>query len=107
MIILIAQHRTQKCVLNLRNVNYIPINKYNIFALGRWDSCRRKYKVFDGELMLYNHQNAPVLRGHKITSNIYKFYLYTHTMKSTDIGIHLPLPNRNNLERPGIIISAI
>jgi hypothetical protein len=84
-ITLIAQYGTRKRVLNLTNVNYIPTNKYNIFALGRWDSCGRKYKASDGKLTLYNRQNAPVLKGQKIASNIYKFRLYTRAMKQMDI----------------------
>jgi hypothetical protein len=37
-VILTAQYGTQKHTLHLENVNYIPSNKYNIFALGRWDN---------------------------------------------------------------------
>jgi hypothetical protein len=37
-VILTAQYGTQKRTLCLENVNYIPSNKYNIFALSRWDN---------------------------------------------------------------------
>ena len=33
-----AQCRVHTCILHLQNIKYIPLNKYNIFALGRWDS---------------------------------------------------------------------
>jgi hypothetical protein len=32
---LVAQYGTQKHILHLENVNYIPLNRWNIFALGR------------------------------------------------------------------------
>lgn len=72
-IVLTAQYGTRKRTLRLENVNHIPSNKYNIFALGRWDSQGRKYKASNGELTLYNGRNDPVLKGHKISSNLYKF----------------------------------
>ena len=72
---LIAQYGPQKRTLHLENVNHIPSTKYNIFALGRWDNNGRKYIASGGELVLYNSQNVPVLKGSKIASNIYKFRL--------------------------------
>ena len=33
-----AQCGVYICILHLQNVKYIPLNKYNIFTLGRWDS---------------------------------------------------------------------
>jgi len=74
-ILLAAQYETCKHTLQLENVNYIPLNKYNIFALGRWDSQGRRYEVSKGKLILFNHLDVPVLKGLKIASNIYKFKL--------------------------------
>jgi len=66
--------------LNLENVNYIPSNKYNIFALGRWDNNGRKYQASGSELLLIDRQGIPVLKGPKIASNIYKFHLKLHAI---------------------------
>ena len=85
---LTAQIGTRKRTLRLEKVNYIPSNKYNIFALGRWDSQGRRYQASNGELILYNRQNAPVLKGRKIASNVYKFIL-----TPTDA----PLTNKNQI----------
>ena len=73
--LLTAQYRTQRHILQLENVNYIPTNKYNIFTLGRWDSQGRRYEASKGEIILFNCLDVPVLKGLKITSNIYKFKL--------------------------------
>ena len=70
-----AQYRVHTCILRLQNVRYIPLNKYNIFALGRWDSQEQRYQTLNGKITLYNCQNMPVLKGYKILSNIYKFHL--------------------------------
>ena len=43
-IILTTQYGTRKRTLCLEQVNYIPNNKYNILALGRWTSNGRTYK---------------------------------------------------------------
>ena len=72
---LTARYGSRKRILHLENVNYIPSNKYNIFALGRWDSQGRRYQACNGELILFNRQDMPVLKGQKINSNIYKFNL--------------------------------
>ena len=72
---LIAQYGTRKRTLYLEKVNYIPSNKYNILALGRWDSHGRRYQASNGNLILYDHDDVPVLKGQKINSNIYKFQL--------------------------------
>ena len=74
-ILLTAQYGMCKRTLQLENINYIPTNKYNIFALGRWDSQGRRYEASKGELTLFNHLDVPVLKGLKIASNIYKFKL--------------------------------
>jgi hypothetical protein len=74
-ITLIAQYGPRKRILRLENVNYIPSNKYNILALGRWDSQGRRYEASKGELILYNRLNAPVIKGHKIANNIYKIQM--------------------------------
>ena len=65
----------RKHTLRLENVNHIPSNKYNIFALGRWDSQGRRYEALKGKLTLFNCLDVPVLKGLKIASNIYKFKL--------------------------------
>jgi len=70
-----AQHGKHMRTLILENVNYIPSNKYNIFALGRWDNKGRKYQASDGELTLFDRKGIPVISGPKIASNIYKFRL--------------------------------
>ena len=70
---LTAKYGMRKRILHLENVSYIPSNKYNIFALGRWDSQRRRYQASNGELILFNRQNVPVLKGQKVASHIYKF----------------------------------
>jgi hypothetical protein len=74
-IILKAQYDTRERTIHLEHVNYIPTNKYNILALGRWDSQGRRYEASGGQLILYNRQNIPILKGPKIASNIYKFTL--------------------------------
>ena len=35
---LVTQYETWKHILHLENVNYIPSNRWNIFALGQWNS---------------------------------------------------------------------
>src|SRR5260370_9313894 len=72
---LVAQYGTRKRVLRLDNMSYIPTNKYNIFALGRWNSQGWTYKATDGELILLDRQNIPILKGTNIASHIYKFRL--------------------------------
>ena len=67
---LTAKYGTCEWILHLENVSYIPSNKYNIFALGRWDSQGQRYQVSNGELILFNRQNVPVLKGQKVTSHI-------------------------------------
>jgi hypothetical protein len=74
-IILKARYGTRERTIRLERVNYIPSNKYNILALGRWDSQGRRYEASGGQLTLYNCQNIPILNGPKIASNIYKFSL--------------------------------
>jgi hypothetical protein len=74
-VILTTQYGMRKHTLRLEKVNHIPNNKYNIFALGRWDSQGRRYQASNGELTLYNRNNIPILQGCKIASNIYKFIL--------------------------------
>jgi hypothetical protein len=74
-IILTTQYGMRKHTLRLEKVNHIPNNKYNIFALGRWDSQGQRYQASNGELTLYNRNNIPILQGCKIASNIYKFIL--------------------------------
>jgi hypothetical protein len=49
------------------------MNKYNILALGRWDCLERRYQAKDGDLILFDRQDLPVLKGSKIASGIYKF----------------------------------
>jgi transposase InsO family protein len=86
---LIAQYGTRKRTLHLKNVNYIPINKYNIFALGRWDSQGQTYKVYKGKLILYDRLNIPVLKGLKIASNIYPFQLLPSAIQTKQIAYTL------------------
>jgi hypothetical protein len=74
-VMLSAQFGSRKRILRLERVNYIPSNKYNIFALGRWDSQGRRYQASKGVLTLYNAQDVPILCGNKISSHIYKFHL--------------------------------
>src|SRR6267154_2602667 len=74
-IFLTAQYGTRKHTVHLENVKYIPTNKYNIFALVRWDNQGWRYEATNGDLVLYNHKDAPVLRGHKIATNIYKLII--------------------------------
>jgi hypothetical protein len=74
-VILITQYGTQKHTLCLEKVNYIPSNKYNIFALSRWDSQGQRYQVSNSKLTLYDCYNVSVLKRHKITLHIYKFRL--------------------------------
>jgi hypothetical protein len=74
-VILTAQYGTRKRTLRLEKVNHIPNNKYNIFALGRWDSQGWRYQALNSELTLYNRNDIPILQGCKIASNIYKFIL--------------------------------
>ena len=40
--------------LRLQNVLYVPTNKYNLFALGKWDSNGQMYQGHTGKLILYN-----------------------------------------------------
>jgi hypothetical protein len=75
LIILKAQYGTCERTIRLKRINYIPTNKYNILALSRWDSQGRRYEASGGQLILYNRQNIPILKGPKIASNIYKFTL--------------------------------
>ena len=53
-LMLTAQYGTQKRLLRLEKVNYIPSNKYNILALGRWDTDGCRYQASNGMLTLYN-----------------------------------------------------
>lgn len=79
-ITLIAEYGTHTCTLNLENVNYIPSNKYNIFALGQWDDNGQTYQASGGELTLIDRQGIPVLKGPKIVSNMYTFHLKPHAI---------------------------
>jgi GAG-pre-integrase domain len=92
---LTAQYGSQKRILHLENVNYILSNKYNIFALGKWDSQGCRYQACNGELILFNRQNVPVLKGQKINSNIYKFNLVPcDTSHSTNNKIYTFTTNK-------------
>ena len=42
-VILCAQHKDNITNLKLQNVLYVPTNKYNLFALGKWDTNGRMY----------------------------------------------------------------
>ncbi len=70
-----AQYGERKTTINLEKVLYIPGNKYNILALGRWDTEGRKYTATDGALTLYDRRGTPVLTGQKLTSHLYKLRL--------------------------------
>jgi transposase InsO family protein len=74
-VLLTAQYGTRKRLLKLERVQYIPSNKYNIFALGRWDTQGRRYQAANGALVLYNKDDVPIVRGDKISSHLYKFKL--------------------------------
>jgi hypothetical protein len=72
---LTAQYGTRTRTLRLDGVNFIPSNKYNILALGRWDTQGRRYQASDGTLTLYDRKNVPILSGNKVASHLYKFRL--------------------------------
>ena len=78
-----AQCRSQNRTLNLNNVNYIPSNKYNIIALGRWVTDGRKCSMSDDVVTLYNRHGTPILKGPKVASNMYKFTLTPNTTINT------------------------
>ena len=79
---LVAQYGTQKHIIHLENVNYIPSNRWNIFALGQWDSQECQYQAMQGMLTLFNYYKLLVIKGHKITTNIYKFHMVPNNMSN-------------------------
>ena len=74
-----ARHGKHMQTLILENVNHIPSNKYNIFALRRWDNKGHKYQASSCKLTPFDRNGIPVLKGPKIASNIYKFHLEPNT----------------------------
>jgi len=70
---MITQYGTWEHILCLENVSYIPMNKYNIFTLDRWDCLECQYQAKDSNLILYNCQNLPMLKRSKIALYIYMF----------------------------------
>ena len=74
-ILLTTQYGTRTRVLRLENVNFIPITKFNIFTLRRWDDKGRRYQATKGTLTLYNRDDVPILKGSRINLHIYKFWL--------------------------------
>jgi Pol polyprotein len=53
-IILCTRHKDRIIDLKLKDVLYVPQNKYNLFALGKWDSDGRIYQGCDNKLTLFN-----------------------------------------------------
>ena len=72
-IILQACHNTKITVLKLKDVLYIPTNKHNLFALGKWDTNGQMYQGYDGKLTLFNKDRKIIAIGTKLTQNLYKF----------------------------------
>jgi hypothetical protein len=44
----------------------VPTNKYNVFALGKWDINRWVYQGHAGKLILYNKDQEIIAIGTKI-----------------------------------------
>ena len=74
-IILAARYGKQIRSLRLERVNHIPSNKYNILALGKWETNGRSYSALHGKLTLYNREQIPILQGLKVATNLYYFSL--------------------------------
>ena len=69
---LISKYKNREHILQLHNVLYIPNNKNNLIALGKWDKNRRKFKGENGTLTLIATNGVPVAQGSKVGNNLYK-----------------------------------
>src|SRR5258707_3276866 len=72
-IILQAHHNTKITDLKLKDVLYVPTNKHNLFALGKWDTNGQMYQGHDGKLTLFNKERKIIAIRTKLTQNLYKF----------------------------------
>jgi hypothetical protein len=59
-------------ILKLEDVLYIPTNRNNLIALGKWDKAGGRYIGGGGVLTLITKDGISVARGTKIENNLYK-----------------------------------
>jgi hypothetical protein len=59
-------------ILELRDVLYIPSNRNNLIALGKWDKLGGRYAGGGGALTLITKDGTTVARGTKVENNLYK-----------------------------------
>ena len=61
-----------KYILQLEDVLYIPNNRNNLIALGKWDQGGRRFIGGGGALTLITKDGTSVARGTKVGNNLYK-----------------------------------
>jgi gag-pre-integrase-like protein/Pol polyprotein len=72
-IILHMRHKDRITDLKLKDILYVPQNKYNLFALSKWDFNGRIYQGHDNKLTLFNKDHKVIVISLKIDQNLYKF----------------------------------
>ena len=61
----------KKFISTLENVLYIPTNRHNLLALGRWDKSSGRIDVHHGKLSLISASGQVVAQGERMDTNLY------------------------------------
>ena len=69
---LISSYNGHNYILELKDVLYIPSNRNNLIALGKWDKAGGHYIGGGGVLTLITNDGTSVARGTKAENNLYK-----------------------------------
>ena len=68
--------------LQLEDVLYIPTNRNNLIALGKWDKAGGQYIGGGGALTLITKDGTSVARGTKVENNLYKMKVAIHKLNA-------------------------
>jgi hypothetical protein len=75
---LISSCNGRKYILQLEDVLYIPMNRNNLIALGKWDKAGGHYIGGGGALTLITKDGTSVAWGTKVENNLYKMKVAIH-----------------------------
>jgi hypothetical protein len=81
-VILTSWCNSHKYILKLENVLYIPNNRNNLIALGKWDQGGRRFQGEGGVLTLTTKDGTSVAKGTKVGNNLYKMKVAVREPKS-------------------------
>ena len=75
-----SSYNSNKYLLRLDDVLYIPSNQHNLISLGRWDQAGGRYTGGGGAICLTTRDGKYVARDTKIGSNLYKMKVFTRKL---------------------------